>query len=402
LNSNRKFVLITPNISEQMGGEAIKAYQFLKHLIAGGQDVTVVTHRRSAPVLQRDFPDLPVFVVEDSPGQVAAWKVPALRQFVDVFFFRHARPILRRILADHPDAIFHYLCPVSPILPRFPLPEATNVLGPLTGNIYYPPAFRGEEPFKLKCGRLFHYVAQRTVGTMFGDKKRFRRILVSGGERTRRSLGWAGANEAQMRNVVDSGISAQFDQRPPIEHRGTNVRFMTSGRLVPHKGVQLSIEALRYVTQPIRFDIYGDGAYRSELEALVERLGVGDKVRFMGWMESHDALITRMSDYRGYLVPSLAEANGIVVQEAMMVGLPVICLKWGGPTMLADAQSAILVDPGSHDHVVRAIAAAMDELAVDPDRANSLVAHARAIAERRFGWDNVADEWQAAYGLTEA
>jgi len=402
LNSRRKFVLVTPNISEQMGGEAIKAYQFLRHLVKGGHDVTVVTHRRSAPVLEQDFHELPVFVIEDTPGQVVAWRVPMLRQLVDAFFFRKARPILRRILAEHPDAVFHYLCPVSPILPRFPLPEATNVLGPLTGNIYYPPSFRDEEPLKLKFGRLFHYVAQRTVGATFGDKKHFRRILVSGGERTRRSLGWAGAADARMRDVVDSGISNQFDAHPAIRHEGVNHRFMTSGRLVPHKGVHLSIEALAHVTQPIRFDIYGDGAYRAELEVLVDRLGVRDKVRFMGWMESHDALIARMPDYRGYLVPSLAEANGIVVQEAMMIGLPVICLKWGGPTMLAGPESAILIEPGSRDQVVRAIAAAMDALAVDPDRANGLVEHARAIAERRFGWDNVADEWQAAYGLNEA
>jgi len=82
-----------------------------------------------------------------------------------------------------------------------------------------------------------------------------------------------------------------------------------------------------------------------------------------------------------------------------MAGLPVICLKWGGPTMLADANSAILVEPGSQEGVVREIAAAMDRLASDPDEANRLVGQARGIAERRFGWDNVADEWQAAYGL---
>lgn len=399
VNSSRRVVLVTPNISEQMGGEAIKAYQFLRHLVNTGRDVTVVTHRRSASVLQHAFPEVETFIVEDSFGQVAVWHTRVFRPVIDIFFFRKARPILRRILGEHPDAVFHYLCPVSPILPRFPLEEATNVLGPLTGNIYYPPAFRDGETPKLKLGRLFHYTAQRLVGRAFGDKKQFHRILVSGGERTRRSLGWAGAADARMTDVVDSGISNEFDQHPLIHHDGVNDRFMTSGRLVPHKGVQLTIEALQYVTRPIRFDIYGDGAYRATLEQLVARLGVGDKVRFMGWMESHDALIARMAEYRGYLVPSLAEANGIVVQEAMMAGLPVICLKWGGPTMLADAESAILIDPASRDQVVRAIAAAMDALAADPDRANRLVANARAIAERRFGWDNVAEEWQAAYAL---
>ena len=396
VKSGRKLVLVTPNISEQMGGEAIKAYQFLRHLVAGGRDVTVVTHRRSAPVLQRDFPEVPTFIVEDTPGQLVAWHAAPLRPIVDVFFFRHARPILRRLLAEHPDAVFHYLCPVSPILPRFPLREATNVLGPLTGNIYYPPGFRGGEPIKLKLGRLFHYVAQRVAGSVFGDKRHFGRILVSGGERTRRSLGWAGASDARMEDVVDSGISDQLRCRGVIRHEGDNPRFMTSSRLVPYKGVQLTIAALAFVPDAIRFDVYGDGAYRPALEALAARLGVSHKVRFMGWTQ-HDELVARMRDYRGFVAPSLAEANGISVQEAMMAGLPVICLKWGGPELLADADSAVLIEPGSHDQVVRDIAAAITALATDPDRANRIAMRARGIAEHRFSWDDVAREWQTAY-----
>jgi glycosyltransferase involved in cell wall biosynthesis len=382
-----------------MGGEAIKAYQFLRHMLANGQDVTVVTHRRSAPVMAKTFPEVDVRLVEDTVGQVFVWNTVLFRTIIASIFFFHARRAVRTLHARYPDAVFHYLCPVSPILPRFPVPGTTSVLGPLTGNIYYPPAFYPDEPLKLKLGRMFHYVAQRALGKIVNDKHRFDRILISGGERTRRSLVWAGAPEANMRDVMDSGISDEFEQHPLIRHEGVNTRFMTSGRLVPHKGVQLTIEALQHVTQPIVFDIYGDGAYRDVLERLAARLDVGDKVRFLGWMESHDALIARMADYRGYMVPSLAEANGIVVQEAMMAGLPVVCLKWGGPTMLADDGSAILIEPGSHDGVVRAIAAALDGLATDPDRANRLVREARAIADRRFGWDNVMGEWQAAYGV---
>lgn len=395
----RKIVIVTPNISEQMGGEAIKAHQFLRHLVAGGEDVSVITHRRSAPVMAADFPHVEVTIVEDSLDQVTIWNTFAFRPILASFFFLYARRHVKAMLARHPDAVFHYLCPVSPILPRFPVKHATNILGPLTGNIYYPPAFRSDEPFKHRLGSALHRVSQRVVGKLVGDKRAFRRVLISGGERTRRSLVWAGCPEDTMRDVVDSGISSEFDVHPLIRHDGSNPRFMTSGRLVPHKGVQLTLEALQHVTQPIVFDIYGDGAYGPHLRQLANTLGVTDKVRFMGWMRSHDELIARMADYRGYIVPSLAEANGIVVQEAMMAGLPVVCLKWGGPVMLADADSAILIEPRSHDHVVRQIAAALDALAIDPDRANALATSARAIAERRFPWDNVAEEWLSAYEL---
>lgn len=402
VNLVRKIVIVTPNISEQMGGEAIKAYQFLRHLHLTGTDVTVVTHRRSAPVLERDFPDVDVRIIEDSFDQVAVWNSVALRPIIASFFFFYARRVVKEILATNPDAVFHYLCPVSPILPRFPVKAATNVLGPLTGNIYYPPAFRGEEPVKDKFRRSFHYLAQRLSHALIGDKRTFWRVLVSGGERTRRSLSWAGCADGAMRDVIDSGISDEFDAHPLIRHEGVNTRFMTSGRLVPHKGVQLTIEALQYVTKPIVFDVYGDGYYGAELKALAARLGVADKVRFLGWMESHDALIARMADYRGYMVPSLAEANGIVVQEAMMAGLPAVCLKWGGPAMLANDQQAVLIEPRSRDYVVRELAAAMDMLADDPARANMIAANARRVAERRFTWGDVVSEWQRGYDLRDA
>jgi glycosyltransferase involved in cell wall biosynthesis len=207
---------------------------------------------------------------------------------------------------------------VSPILLRFPVKDTISVLGPLTGNIYYPPAFRPIEPLRDKIRRVFHFGIQKLLAAVDGDKKMFQRVLISGGRRTRRSLHWAGCTEEAMVDVIDSGISDKFLDHAFIRHEGSNFRFMTSGRLVPHKGVELTIEALRHVTQPIHFDIYGGGNDRARLEKLAKRWGVEDKVSFLGWMESHDALIDQMAQYRGYMVPSLAEANGIVVQEAMM------------------------------------------------------------------------------------
>jgi len=397
MTRKRRIVIVTPNISEQMGGEAIKAFQFIKFLRQRGEDIAVITHDRSAPIVAEAFPDIELHVVRDSLSQKFAWHSRLLRDFVPSLFFLKARRFIRQIQRDHPDAVFHYLCPVSPILLRFPLEDTTSVLGPLTGNIYYPPAFRAMEPLRDKFRRVFHFGMQKVLGSIGGERKLFRRVLVSGGDRTRRSLVWAGCPEETMIDVIDSGISDKFADHAFIHHAGVNCRFMTSGRLVPHKGVELTIEALQHVTQPILFDVYGEGFYGPRLKALVRKWGVEERVRFLGWMESHDALIDQMAQYRGYMVPSLAEANGIVVQEAMMAGLPVVCLKWGGPPMLADDESAILIEPQSRDYVVRRIAEAMDMLALDPDLANRLAVNAREIAERRFTWANAVAEWQNAY-----
>jgi glycosyltransferase involved in cell wall biosynthesis len=200
-----------------------------------------------------------------------------------------------------------------------------------------------------------------------------------------------------MIDVIDSGISEKISTLPVIRHSGENFRFISSGRMDPHKGIDLSIEAIRHTREAVTLDVVGRGKEEERLKALVQRLQLQDRVRFLGWVESHDALVELMTGYRGYVFPSLAEANGIVVQEAMMLGLPVICLKWGGPAMLANDNAAILIEPRSREYVVRGIAAAMDRLACSADEANRLAQNARAIASRRFGWNQAIDEWKQAY-----
>lgn len=390
----RKIIVVTPNISEQMGGEAITSFQFIRHLRQTANDVSVITHERNTAEVRQKFTDLDLHFIKDSYDQKIAWRISPHTDLVAMLFFLRARRVIRQLLKSDPDAVVHYLCPVSPIIPRFPLRGACNVLGPLTGNIYYPPAFQALQSREMRLKDRFHRIVQRLL-SVTGDKAAFARILVSGGERTRNSMLWAGGRDETMVDVV-FGVSSELGDHPVIAHQGENHRFMTSGRLVPHKGVDLTIEALIHTERPVTFDVYGGGEELERLRALSVSLGVADRVRFMGWVENHDELFERMADYRGYMVPSLAEANGIVVQEAMVAGLPVVCLKWGGPTMLADDSSAILVEPSSRDHVVRGLAAAMDRLAADAAFANDLVRNARQRSSR-FVWSSAADEWIGAY-----
>jgi glycosyltransferase involved in cell wall biosynthesis len=166
-----------------------------------------------------------------------------------------------------------------------------------------------------------------------------------------------------------------------------------------HKGIDLAIRAVAKSDPSIRLDIYGDGVKRAHLEALTQAQGVADRVQFCGWMASHEELLDTLAQYRGYVFPTLAEANGIVMQEAMMIGLPVIATRWGGPEKLADDEAAWYVDPVSEGAMIDAIAHAMTCLAMEPEKADRLGRNARTIAETRFSWENVSRSWiDAAYG----
>jgi glycosyltransferase involved in cell wall biosynthesis len=394
----KKIVLIAKHFGPNAGGEAIKAYQFAAYLRDHGAAPIVITHERAVTNQGGNDLGLETIVVPDTAIQKLFWRLPPLRGLLDIHFQLAARRLIRAHVKSAEETVLHYIGPVSPVLPRF-FPKGYDVvLGPVTGNIYYPPAFRHRMSRKARLSERLHGIAQRVLRVTLREKQRVRVILVSGYERTRVSLRLAGAREDQMVDVVDSGVSDRVRIRPRISHAGINARFICSGRMVDYKGFDLAIRAVARADPAIHLDVYGDGETRASLEALAQEEGVADRVRFLGWFKNAD-LLDSLPRYRGYVFPTLAEANGIAMQEAMMVGLPVIATRWGGPEKLADEAGAWYVDPVSEDSMIDAMAQAMTSLARDPERAEQMSRRARAIAEARFSWEEVSRRWiEAAYG----
>ncbi|MFT6530662.1 MAG: glycosyltransferase involved in cell wall biosynthesis [Limimaricola cinnabarinus] len=390
-----KIVLVSSNAGTDMGGEAIKAHQYFGYLLRQGFDAVLVTHARGRDGLLRDFPAERLVFVEDDAAQRMLWRSRIGGPLVSTCFHLLAARLIRARF-DPAETLVHYLCPVSPVEPRFPPQGFETLMGPFTGNIHYPSAFAAREAPRRRLGARLHRSAQRLMSMVAPDKRRASHVLVSGYDRTRESLGWAGVPQSRMTDVVDSGVAEAIAARPRATHQGRIETFACSGRQVDHKGTDLAIRAIAVSHEGARLIVYGDGPARPALEALVRDLGVGGRVRFAGWLP-HGEVLDGIAAARGYLFPSLAEANGIVMQEAMMLGIPVLALRWGGPAMLADDGSAIYVEPSSETAVVEALAAGMDRLIREPHVAEALSRRARAIAEARFGWDAVAASWAAHY-----
>ncbi|MEO0678787.1 MAG: glycosyltransferase family 4 protein [Pseudomonadota bacterium] len=391
----RTRIIVAPNSGEGMGGEAIKAFQHFSHLLETGAEAVLIAHVRSRPRLGALADSPKVILIEDGPAQRLLWRSRVLARGVDmVFHLAAAREIRRRFAPD--DVLIHYLCPISPVALRFPPRGYDYVLGPLNGAVAYPPAFRDREGRRAALERVVAGPLQRLLGLLTGEKRRARAVLVSGGPETEASALRAGARPERIVHAVDSGVSERFFG-PRVRHEGVNGRFVALGRFVDYKGFDLAIEALARTPETITLDIFGDGAERPRLEALVRRLGLETRVRFAGWLDNA-GLAQRLGAYRGFVFPTLAEANGIVMQEAMAAGVPVIALNWGGPARLAGPDEAIFVEPTGHEEVVAALADAMTRLAEDPERADALSVAARMDAERRFRWSAAAAAWAEPMG----
>ena len=392
-------LLIAPNISEQMGGEAIKAIQIYFELDRQGVDVHQITHARVRKEIAARYPNLRVYYLEDTLVQKILWASRVLRPVLRVSFQRRAARLASQLVATkHPGAVVHVTSPVSPVQPHFAVPNAPLVLGPLNGNIFYPPAFRAREDATDRLRRLVHRPLQFLHKLFFLGNRRADKVLVSGGDRSFASLRMAGCADDRLVASIDSGIEERLEQMPRIEHTAPNFRFVHNSRLVDHKGADLAIKALAKTRNRCTLDVIGRGPKTAAWKALVAELNLGDRVTFTPWIEDHSTLAELLRGFRGFVFPSLAEANGIVVQEAMMMGLPVVCLDWGGPGLLVTPETGIAIEPRGEDYVTTELARAMDRLGEDAAYADriSVAARQRAIDEG-FSWPAIIRRWTAMY-----
>jgi glycosyltransferase involved in cell wall biosynthesis len=165
-------------------------------------------------------------------------------------------------------------------------------------------------------------------------------------------------------------------------------------RLQPEKGVATFLKAAALVSKAspgARFLVVGDGPLREELRDLVGRLGVEDRVRFLGYRTEARALI-RLLDV--LVVPSLTEGSPLIVLEAMAAGVPVVASAVGGvPDQARHGEEGLLVPPGDPE----ALAGAMDELLRDPRRARRLGAAGRRRTENGFSHETLVRRIEGVY-----
>jgi glycosyltransferase involved in cell wall biosynthesis len=143
-----------------------------------------------------------------------------------------------------------------------------------------------------------------------------------------------------------------------------------AGRLLGWKGIRLALAALREPEAVAwRLDVYGEGPQRAQLERLALRWQVASRVRFLG-ARSRAEVDEALARADVLFLPSIHDAAGWSVAEAMAAGCPVLALDIGGPAALVGAEDGILVDP--RGDVVSDLAAGLDR--------------ARGLSPRRDRW----------------
>lgn len=180
--------------------------------------------------------------------------------------------------------------------------------------------------------------------------------------------------------------------------RGEGPLLVFVGRLVEEKGLSDLIRALALLAAELpdaTVMILGDGQERADMEALASRLGVSDRVHFLGWVESEE-VPAYLAGADIFVGPSKraangwVEAQGLTFVEAMLAGTPVIATRSGGiPDAVRHEETGLLVPEGRPDE----IAAAIRRLVADPPLARRLRDSGYALALSDFTRERAANRF---------
>ncbi|MGQ9506347.1 MAG: glycosyltransferase family 4 protein [Candidatus Bathycorpusculaceae bacterium] len=222
-------------------------------------------------------------------------------------------------------------------------------------------------------------------------------------------------NKSMMKDAVESGSSPS---KIRVVHNGINLKkillmreadilrkyglnknhliLLYLGRLHPKKCPDDLIKAFPKAVQRVpnlRLVFAGKGEEREKLEKLASNLNIIDKVIFTGFV-SEDEKWGLLRNCDIFVLPSILEAFGVTVLEAMACSKPVIATNLGPfPEIIRDGETGLLVPP----HVPDELADAIIKLAVDDVRRRKMGVMARKDVEERFDIDKIAEDYLKLY-----
>ncbi len=175
------------------------------------------------------------------------------------------------------------------------------------------------------------------------------RVFTTGQHSSQLLQEWLGIpldNVLPMHNFVDCSVFHRPAESKPWPASGP--RMVSVGRFSHEKGHDVLMGALASMKDmPWTLDMVGDGPLRAETLASVQKLGLQDRVRFLGQMDTgRIAEILRESDI--FVLPSRIEGMPLSLLEAMASGLACVATDVGSiRELLIHNSSGMLVPPNN-------------------------------------------------------
>jgi len=192
--------------------------------------------------------------------------------------------------------------------------------------------------------------------------------------------------------VIPNGID--FGEIEKIRASEEEADIIFAGRLIKEKNVDVLIKAVELVRKEIpdvKCMIIGDGPEKRVLEKLATDLEMDNNIKFTGFLENHDDVISCMKSSKVFVLPSTREGFGIVALEANACGLPVVTVNHrrnAACDFITDDENGFICEL-SEGEIAERILVAIDK---KEDMGRKCIE-----ISRKYDWDRMADLTEEVY-----
>lgn len=357
------------------GGGEKQFYEISRRVAKRGHDVAVLTCR---------FPGQPI---EDIIDGVEVRRVGLTREPWTGSARKTLPPILSYILKTatlalqlNPDVVH-----CNTYFPVYPGEVATCLKGmPLVSTFHDIYGLRGWiESQKSAVWGFFGHLATIIAARLPHSK------IISVSPQCKRKLVDLGVPENKI-TVIPNGVDIKLFDSVRVEKVPHQILYV--GRLVNFKHVDWLIEAFAHILREIpdaKLKIVGQGPERGNLESLVRKLGLQDKVTFTGTTPTYEAVARHYNESEVFVLPSTVEGEAIALKEAMTARLPVIAMNVAGSGVLSlvqEGENGFLLEPRRPELIANRLV----QLLQDEKLRKEMGETGRKFVEK-YDWDIIAD-----------
>jgi glycosyltransferase involved in cell wall biosynthesis len=239
----------------------------------------------------------------------------------------------------------------------------------------------GDHVFAARLGGYYKLENYQRCDHLVGNTKDICDYLVE--------EGWPRSRTWYLPNFVDETSAAAVPREALNTPEGVPL-LLALGRLHTNKAYDVLLEALVQLPEAYLW-LAGEGPLRQTLEAQASRLGITDRVRFLGWRTDVPALFAACDLF---VCPSRHEPLGNVVIESWAQRKPLVAAQSQGPAALVeDGETGLLVPIDDAPRLSAAIA----RILADADLAEKLVSQGRVAYEADFTEAAVVSSYMAFF-----
>ncbi|MEK7659543.1 MAG: glycosyltransferase family 4 protein [Patescibacteria group bacterium] len=173
--------------------------------------------------------------------------------------------------------------------------------------------------------------------------------------------------------------------------------IITVSRLVKKNGIDILIKAVRELKN-LDYELWiaGDGKEKKKLESLVNKLGLENKVKFLGGIPN-EQIPEYLARADLFVRPSRSEGLGSAFLEAMAVGIPIIATPVGGiPDFLRHGETGLFCETENPEDLSEKIT----KILTDENLKTKIIKNSLGLVRRGYSWDFIAAEMKEIYEKT--